>query len=97
MKSFIYYIEYVMIKMDLKIYSVNSLYLIFGNVTGYFERINGNNYLTLVPSYENKEKLKKYHELWIKIRNLISLTTKNLHDHDENIWKSNLIQMTISL
>ena len=63
MKSFIYYIEYVMIKMDLKIYSVNSLYLIFGNVTGYFERINGNNYLTLVPSNENKEKLKKYHEL----------------------------------
>ena len=42
-------------------------------------------YLTLVPSYENKEKLKKYHERWIKIRNLISLTTKNLHDHDENI------------
>ena len=43
MKSFIYYIEYVMIKMDLKIYSVNPLYLIFGNVTGCFEKINGNN------------------------------------------------------
>ena len=43
MKSFIYCIEYVMIKMDLKIYSVNPLYLIFGNVTGYFEKINGNN------------------------------------------------------
>ena len=48
MKSFIYYIEYVMIKMDPKIYSVNPLYLIFANITGYFEKINGNNYLTLV-------------------------------------------------
>ena len=29
------------------IYSVNSLYLIFNKVNGYFEEINGNNYLTL--------------------------------------------------
>ena len=41
----IYYIGYVTIKKDLKIYSVNPLYLIFGKVNGYFEETNGNKYL----------------------------------------------------
>ena len=45
---FIYYIGYVTIKKDLKIYSVNPLYLIFGNVNGYFEKVNGDKYLTLI-------------------------------------------------
>ena len=40
----IYYIGYVTIKKDLKIYSVNPLYLIFGDVNGYFEEINENKY-----------------------------------------------------
>ena len=34
-----YYIGYVTIKKDLKIYIVNPLYLIFNNVNGYFEEI----------------------------------------------------------
>ena len=51
----IYYIEYVTIKKDLKIYSVNPLYLNFSEVNGYFEEINGNKYLTLVPTNESKE------------------------------------------
>ena len=37
-----------------KINSVNSLYLIFGKVNGYFKEINGNKHLTLVPTNENK-------------------------------------------
>ena len=36
----IYYIGYVAIKKDLKIYGVNPLYFIFGNVNEYFEEIN---------------------------------------------------------
>ena len=39
-----------------KIYGVNPLYLICGKVNGYIEIINGNKYLTLVPTNENKEK-----------------------------------------
>ena len=35
---------------------VNPLNLIFSKVNGYFEEINGNKYLTLVPTYESKEK-----------------------------------------
>ena len=42
----------------IKIYSVNPLYLIFNKVNGYFEEINGNKYLTLVPTNESKEKIK---------------------------------------
>ena len=44
------------IKQDLKNYSVSPLYLIFGKVNEYFEEINGNKYLTLVPTNESKEK-----------------------------------------
>ena len=52
----IYYIGYVTIKKDLKIYSVNPLYLIFGKVNRYFEEINENKYLALVSTNESKEK-----------------------------------------
>ena len=73
----------MVIKKDLKIYSANLLYLIFGRVNGYFKGINGNKYLTLVPTNKSKEKIKKYEELWIKIRELIRSITKNLDDYDE--------------
>ena len=46
-------------------------------MNGYFEEINGNKYIMLVPANESKEKIKKYEVLWIKIRDLIRSTTKN--------------------
>ena len=57
----IYYIGYVTINDSkyVKIYSANPLRLLFGKVNGYFEEINGNKYLTLVPTNESKEKIKK--------------------------------------
>ena len=66
-----------------KICSVDPLYLIFGYVNGYFEEINENKYLTLVPKNKSKEKIKKYEELWIKIRDLIRTVTEKLNDYDE--------------
>ena len=78
-----YYIGYVTIKKDIKIYSVNPLYLNFSKVNGYFEEINRNKYLTLVPTNESKEKIKKYEKLWIKMRDLIKSITKILDDYDE--------------
>ena len=80
---------YVTIKDSkyVKINSVNPLYLIFNKVNGYFEEINGNKYLTLVPTNENKEKIKKYEELWSKIRDLIRSITKNSDDYDEKYMK----------
>ena len=68
---------------------MNPLYLIFRQVNEYFEEINRNKYLTLVPTNENNEKIKKYEELWIKIRNLIMLIAKNSDNYDEKYVKIN--------
>ena len=55
---FIYYIWYVTIRDSkcVKINSVNSLYLIFSKMNGYFEEINKNMLLMLNPTNESKEK-----------------------------------------
>ena len=60
----IYYIVYVTIKDSkyVKLKSINLLYLIFYKVNAYFEEIIGNKYLTLTPTNESKEKIKKYEE-----------------------------------
>ena len=63
-----------------KINSVNSLYLILSKMNKYFEEINKNKYLTLVPTNESKKIIKKYEELWSKIRYLIRSITKNSSD-----------------
>ena len=63
------------------------MHLIFSNVNGYFEEINRNKCLALVPTNESKEKIKKYEELWSKIKDLIRLITKNSGDYDEKHMK----------
>ena len=70
-----------------KINSANSLCLIFDKVNGYFEEINGNKYLTLVPTNESKQIVKKDEELWSKIRDLIRSIVKNIDDYDEKYKK----------
>ena len=54
----VYWIYYIGYMKDLKIFSVNPLYLVFGKMNGFFEEINGNNYLTLVPTNKSKENIK---------------------------------------
>ena len=56
-------------------------------MNGYFDQVNGNEYLTLVPTSESKEKIKRYEELWIKIRDLIRSVTKKSDDYDEKYIK----------
>ena len=70
-----------------KINSVNQLYLVIDKVNGYFEEINENKYLLLVLTNESKEIIKKYEELWIKIRDLVRSITKNSDDYDEKYMK----------
>ena len=55
----------------------------FNKMNGYFEEINENKYLTLVHTNKSKEKIKKYEELWIKMRDLIRSVTKKSDDYDE--------------
>ena len=85
----IYYIGYVTIKdyKYLKINSINPLYLIFSKVNGYFQEINKNKYLMLLSTNESKEKVKKYEEFWSKIKDLISLITRNSDDYDDKYMK----------
>ena len=47
------YTGYITIKGYVKIYSVNPLHLIFRNVNRYFEKINKDKYLALVPTNES--------------------------------------------
>ena len=49
-----------------KRFSVNLLYLIFNKVNGYFQEVNGNKYLTLVPTTESKEKTKNIKNSGVK-------------------------------
>ena len=56
-------------------------------MNGYFEQINGDKYLMLVSTNEIKDKIKKYEELWIKIRDLIRWVTKKLDDYDEKYMR----------
>ena len=81
------YIGYVTIKEYVKIYSVNPLYLIFKNVNGYFEEMDKSKYLALVPTNKSKKEIKRYKEVWIKIRDLFRSITKNLDDYDEKYMK----------
>ena len=68
---FIYYIGYVSIKKVLKVYSVNPLYIVFGNKNGYFEEISGNKYQKQVPTNENKEKIKSMKNYGLKPETLL--------------------------
>ena len=90
-KILICYIGYVTIKdlKDVKICSVNSLYLIFRNVNGYFKEINKSKYLMLVPTNGSKARIKKYEELSIENRYLIRSRTKDSDDYDEKYMKIN--------
>ena len=49
-----------------KINSINPVYFIINKVNGYFEEINGNKYLTLVPTNESKEKIKNMKNYGVK-------------------------------
>ena len=62
---------------------VEPLYLIINNASGYIGGNNENKYLTLVPTDESREKLKRYEELWSKIIYLIRSTNNNLDDYDK--------------
>ena len=63
---FIYFTEYVTVKnlTCAKANSVNPLYIIIDKTNRYIEESNQNKYSTLVPTYESKDPLKNYEELF---------------------------------
>ena len=85
----IYCIEYVTLKNKecVKINSANTLYLIINKINGYIKESNGNKYLMLFPTNENKDTLKKYEELSSKIRGIIRSIANNSDNYDEKYTK----------
>ena len=59
----------------IKTNSVNPLCIIINKVNGYIEESNGNKCLSVAPTDETKDTLKKYEELWNKKRVLIRSKT----------------------
>ena len=70
-----------------RISSVDPLYLIIDKVDRYIEENNENKYLTLVSTDKSKDTLKKYTELWDKIKDLIRSITKTPGNYSEKYMK----------
>ena len=77
----IYYIGYLAPN------SVKPLYHIINNKNGYIAESNVSKYLTLVPTDESKDKLKKYREIWSKTKDLTISTYNNADNYDEKYMK----------
>ena len=52
-------------------------------INRYIEKSNGNKYLTLVLTDKNKYILKKYEELYRKIRDQIRIVSNNISNYNE--------------
>ena len=63
------------------------------SIDGYIEGSNGNKYLTLLSTDENKDTLKKYTELWDKIKDLIRSITNTSGDYDEKYIKIKILKL----
>ena len=85
----IYYVGYITMKDfdNVKINSVNPLYLIIDNVDWYIKKSNGNKYIALVSTDKNKEVLTKYTELWDGIKNLIEKVNNKPGKYWKNLMK----------
>ena len=68
--------------------SVKHLCFIINNTNGYIEQSNENTYLTLIPTNENKDALKNYEEIWIKIKDFIRSANRSSNGYDENYLKN---------
>ena len=86
----IYYIGYIKIKKIAdceSIYSVNPWYLHINHTSGYIGEKNGNKYLIFYSVDENKEVLKKYADVWNRIKYKI----KAINGGEENDYGKDYI------
>ena len=92
----IYNIAYITVKkvdhFD-SIYSVNPLYSRVDHVNGYIKEKGINKYLVFDSADENKELLRKYSDVFIRIRDQIKEVGSDECDYEKIAWKLNLILM----
>ena len=86
----IYNIEYITIKKidDYEnIYSINPLYLIIDHASGYIEEKEMNKYLVFDSTDENKELLKKYNDVFNRIRDKIKEISNGECEYEKDYMK----------
>ena len=69
------------------IYSVNPLHLTITHARGYIEEKSINKYLVFNSTDENKELLKKYNDVFNRIRNKIKIISGNECDYEKDYMK----------
>ena len=87
----IYNIGYITIKKidDYEnIYSVNPLYLTITHASGYIEEKGVNKYLVFDSTDENKELLKKYNDVWNRIRDKIKEVSSGECDYEKRLYEN---------
>ena len=77
MKCFLGYIGYVTKKPEYNINSVNPLYLIIDEIDRFVEEKEGDKYLNIALTDRNSEVLKKYAEVWSRIKDCIAKINDN--------------------
>ena len=83
----IYYIGYITMKDsdNVKINSVNRLYLIIGELDGSIEENNGNKYLIFTSTDKNKKVLEKYAKLLDEIKyHVQTINTSKSGEYDKD-------------
>ena len=83
----IYYIGYVTRKPEYNINSVNSLYLLIGEIDGFIEEENGSKYLNIALTDSNSEMSKKYAEIWRGIKDQMLKINGSVGEYDKNYMK----------
>ena len=87
----IYNIGYVITKKinDCEyIYSVNPSYLLINYASGYIKEKGMNKYLIFDSTDENKELLKKYNDVWNRIRDKIKEVSSGECDYEKRLYEN---------
>ena len=75
-------------KPEWNVNSVNHLYLMINRIDGFIEEKNGDKYLNIADTDRNSEVLKKYSEVWNKIKDRIKkINDSELGEYDKDFIK----------
>ena len=84
----IYYIRYVTRKPEWNVKSVNPLYLMINRKYDFIIEKNGDKYLNIADEDRNSEVLKRYTEVWNRIKDCIEKINNNkLGEYDKDYMK----------
>ena len=84
----VYYIVYITKKDEYKINSVDPLYLLIDKIDGFAEEKEGSEYLNIFLTDSNSEVLKKYAEVWTRIKDHIKkINNGKLGEYDKDYMK----------